>query len=93
MQAMETSAQKMIFVSLEHMEDRVVLRVRDTGPGVPADLKSLVGQPFVTSKEGGLGVGFSISSAIAEMHSGSLTISNAVDGGAIVELSLPAAER
>ena len=89
MQAMEFSQEKKIYVSLEHSQSRVILRVRDTGPGVAADLKSMVGQPFFTSKEDGLGVGLSISIAIAEMHSGSLTISNAVDGGAIVELSLP----
>jgi signal transduction histidine kinase len=89
MQAMESSAEKKIFVSLEHSDHRVVLRVRDTGPGIAPDLMCMVEQPFFTSKEDGLGVGLSISSAIAEMHSGNLTISNAVDGGAIVELSLP----
>ena len=89
MQAMEPNASKKIFVSLENSDERVVLRVRDTGPGVSAEMKPVVGEPFVTSKEDGLGVGLSISKTIAEMHSGSLTISNAVDGGAIVELNLP----
>jgi C4-dicarboxylate-specific signal transduction histidine kinase len=89
MQAMEPNASKKIFVSLEHSDERVVLRVRDTGPGVSAEMKQVVGEPFMTSKEEGLGVGLSISKTIAEMHSGSLTISNAVDGGAIVELNLP----
>ncbi len=92
MQAMALSDEKTLFVTLERLGERVVLRVRDTGLGIPAAMKDLVGQAFVTSKEGGLGVGLSISSAIAQMHSGSLTISNAVDGGAIVELSLPAVD-
>jgi len=92
MQAMALSVEKTLFVSLERLGERVILRVRDTGQGIPADLKDLVGQAFVTSKEDGLGVGLSISSAIAQMHGGSLTISNAVDGGAIVELSLPAVD-
>jgi signal transduction histidine kinase len=43
----------------------------------------------VTSKEDGLGVGLSISRTIAEMHGGRLTITNAVGGGALVELNLP----
>jgi C4-dicarboxylate-specific signal transduction histidine kinase len=89
MQAMEPNASRKIFVSLENSDERVVLRVRDTGPGVSAEMKQVVGEPFVTSKEDGLGVGLSISKTIAEMHNGSLTISNAVDGGAIVELNLP----
>jgi C4-dicarboxylate-specific signal transduction histidine kinase len=92
MQAMEFNVSKKVFVSLENSDGRVVLRVRDTGPGVSVEMKSMVGEPFVTSKEDGLGVGLSISKTIAEMHSGSLTISNAVDGGAIVELNLPAAK-
>lgn len=91
-QAMETLAKKKIFVSLERIGGNVVLRVRDTGLGISAQLKGLVGQPFVSSKESGLGVGLSISSAIAEMHRGSLSIANALDGGALVELSLPAAK-
>jgi len=90
MQAMEPNASKKIFVTLEHLGGDVVLRVRDTGPGVSADMKPVVGEPFKSSKEDGLGVGLSISKTIAEMHGGSLTISNAVDGGAIVELNLPA---
>jgi len=53
-------------------------------------MKNVVGAPFVSSKEDGLGVGLSISKTIAQMHNGSLTISNAVDGGALVELNLPA---
>jgi C4-dicarboxylate-specific signal transduction histidine kinase len=83
MQAMEPNASKKIFVSLEHLDGRVVLRVRDTGPGVSAEMKQMVGEPFVTSKEDGLGVGLSISKTIAEMHNGSLTISNAVAGAAL----------
>ena len=90
MEAMASGARKKIFVSLECSEKSVVLRVRDTGPGLSVDMKSVVGEPFMSSKEDGLGVGLSISKTIAEMHSGSLTISNAVDGGAIVELNLPA---
>jgi C4-dicarboxylate-specific signal transduction histidine kinase len=89
MQAMVNSADKKIHVSLEHNGERVVLRVRDSGPGIAEDFKNSVGQPFVTSKEDGLGVGLSISSTIAEMHGGSLHIANAVNGGAIVELNLP----
>ena len=88
-QAMAHSEQKKIFVTLEAMEKRLVLHIRDTGPGVLDALKDKVGQPFVTSKTDGLGVGLSISRAIAEKHGGSLTITNVRGGGAVVELNLP----
>jgi C4-dicarboxylate-specific signal transduction histidine kinase len=92
-QAMEAGEVRKIFVSLAREDSRVVMRVHDSGPGLPDGIKNQVGQPFVTSKVDGLGVGLSISKTIAEMHSGSLTITNAVGGGALVELNLPAYQR
>jgi signal transduction histidine kinase len=88
--AMSQTEKKVMSVSLERLEERIVLRIRDSGLGVDPKLRDKVGQPFVTSKKNGMGVGLSISKTIAELHSGSLSISNAVDGGAIVELNLPA---
>ena len=92
-QAMSTEKVRRITVSLERDPQRVVLRVRDSGPGLNESLRDHVGHPFVTTKDDGLGVGLSISKTIAEMHSGSLTITNAVGGGALVELNLPAIQR
>jgi signal transduction histidine kinase len=90
-QAMVGAEVKKISVSLEREDQRVVLHVHDSGTGLDDAVKDVVGQPFVTTKREGLGVGLSISKTIAEMHRGSLTITNAVDGGALVELNLPAA--
>jgi signal transduction histidine kinase len=89
-QAMVGADLRKISVSLEREDQRVVLRVHDSGAGLDDAVKDQVGQPFVTTKREGLGVGLSISKTIAEMHNGSLTITNAVGGGALVELNLPA---
>ena len=89
MQAMQGQGNKDIFVTLAREGRAVALRIQDSGPGLTEAIKLTVGQPFVTSKEDGLGVGLSISRAIAEMHGGRLTITNAVGGGALVELNLP----
>jgi signal transduction histidine kinase len=88
-QAMSHERVKNIRVIGELGDTGVVLRIQDTGPGLAEELKGKVGTPFMTSKAEGLGVGFSISKAIAENHGGRLTISNAQGGGAVVELSLP----
>jgi C4-dicarboxylate-specific signal transduction histidine kinase len=90
-QALAQSHVRTIYVSVDRLGLRVVVRVRDTGSGLSELIKQRVGEPFVTSKADGLGVGLSISKTIAERHGGSLTITNAVDGGALVELNLPAA--
>lgn len=90
-QAMSLSHIRKIFVSVGKQDDRVVVRVRDTGPGIDESMRSSIGMPFVTTKPDGLGVGLSISKSIAEKHSGTLAITNAKNGGALVELNLPAA--
>lgn len=89
-QAMSHSQIRKIFVSVGKQDDRVVVRVRDTGPGLDESMRPNIGMPFVTTKSDGLGVGLSISQSIAEKHSGTLAITNAKDGGALVELNLPA---
>jgi C4-dicarboxylate-specific signal transduction histidine kinase len=88
-EAMTLSAYKKIRVVGELTSDQLVIRIQDTGPGLSADVKGKVGTPFITSKLDGLGVGFSISKAIAENHGGHLSISNAQGGGAVLELGLP----
>ncbi len=89
-QAMSDATVRRIHVSLESDGSSVILRVHDNGPGFDEVMRHQLGQPFVTTKLEGLGVGLSISKTIADMHSGNLSISNAVDGGAVVELNLPA---
>jgi C4-dicarboxylate-specific signal transduction histidine kinase len=92
-QAMAGGDEKRISVSLAREDERVVLHVLDSGTGLDEVVKDHVGQPFVTTKREGMGVGLSISKTIAQMHSGSLSIANAVGGGALVELNLPALKR
>jgi len=92
-QAMANSDERKIFVSVSQEDQSVVLQVRDTGPGLADSVKDSIGQPFVTTKKDGLGVGLSISRTIAERHTGRLTMTNAVGGGAIAELKLPVAKR
>lgn len=90
LQAMMGERVRTIYVTVERNGDHVIVRVKDSGPGLDESKKEQFGHPFVTTKEDGLGVGLSISNTIAEMHGGSLRITNAVGGGALVELSLPA---
>ncbi|HEY2786258.1 MAG TPA: ATP-binding protein [Fimbriiglobus sp.] len=67
----------------------LLLSVEDGGPGLPVDLGDRVFDPFVSTKESGLGLGLSICRRIAETHGGRLTADRTVGGGAVFNLRLP----
>jgi PAS domain S-box-containing protein len=68
----------------------VELLVRDTGPGIAADILPKVFETFVSSKETGIGLGVPVSRRIAEDHGGTLTAFNLPGRGACFVLRLPA---
>lgn len=92
-QAMEQSREKRIEVSLEQLDGRVRLSLRDTGPGIAAEDPHSVFEPFYTTKQSGqgLGLGLSISHRIIENLGGSLSAANHPEGGAVFTLELPLA--
>lgn len=71
----------------------VVVRIADTGPGVPQMLAERLFRPFVTTKPGGMGIGLAISRSIIESHGGRLTMEPNPGGGSIFQFTLPAVTR
>jgi PAS domain S-box-containing protein len=71
--------------------DRVVVSVRDTGPGIPADVLSRIFEPFYTTKEvgQGTGLGLAITYGIVQEHGGQIVAANHPGGGAIFTVELP----
>jgi PAS domain S-box-containing protein len=67
----------------------VIIKVRDEGPGIPADLEERIFEPFFTTKKSSGGMGLAISRRIALDHGGSLTTENHPQGGAVFVLELP----
>jgi signal transduction histidine kinase len=67
----------------------IVLRVIDSGPGLPAELGQEIFTPFVSTKETGIGLGLSICKRIVEAHCGEISASNRPEGGAIFAVRLP----
>ena len=67
----------------------VELRLADTGPGVPDELREEIFNPFVTTKKTGVGLGLSIVSKIVDGHHGSIHVENAPGGGAVFTLFFP----
>jgi PAS domain S-box-containing protein len=71
------------------MEHRIRVTVRDHGPGVPADMMERLFEPFVSTKQNGLGLGLAISRNIIQRFHGELRAENHPEGGAVFECFLP----
>lgn len=54
----------------------VAVRIEDTGPGIPPELREQIFNPFVTTKKTGVGLGLSIVSKIMDGHRGAIRIEN-----------------
>ena len=67
----------------------VWLRVRDNGPGIPADERERIFRPFHTSKDAGTGLGLAITKKIVEAHEGSIEVDAGPGGGAEFLVTLP----
>jgi len=62
--------------------DGVEVRIEDTGPGVPPELREQIFNPFVTTKKAGVGLGLSIVSKIIDGHQGTIRIESADNSAA-----------
>ena len=83
-------------VSLLRAGGRVILRVDDSGPGIPPDQVATMLEPFQRGEAsrnratGGAGLGLTLARAIAEQHGGELVLENRSEGGLRAEIRLPA---
>ncbi|MEN8143402.1 MAG: HAMP domain-containing sensor histidine kinase [Gemmatimonadota bacterium] len=78
---------RIAYVGLEN--NRAVLRVSDDGPGVPLEVRDRLFDVGVTTKEGGWGVGLSLTRRIfVEMHGGDIQLES-TPGGASFRIELP----
>jgi two-component system, LuxR family, sensor kinase FixL len=89
-EAMSSGVTRKLTLSTKLTSDRMIeISVADTGPGVSADIRARLFEPFVTTKESGLGIGLSICRVIVEAHGGKLTAEDNPAGGAIFRFTIP----
>lgn len=68
----------------------ISVSIADRGPGVDPVVAQRLFNSFVTTREQGTGLGLAMARKIIERHGGRITIANRQDGGAVVEIALPA---
>jgi two-component system sensor histidine kinase HydH len=71
--------------------DEVVVEIEDTGPGIPADLREQIFNPFFTTKKSGVGLGLAIVTKIVDAHGGAVRVRSEAGHGACFQVSLPRA--
>lgn len=81
-------------ISAEVVDERVVLRVADAGPGIPPGERDRVFQPFQRlgdRSRGGVGLGLAVARGFVDAMSGTLAIEETPGGGLTMAVSLPVA--
>lgn len=86
--AMPTGGTLAVSVHAQSPES-VEVEVTDTGSGIPAELLPRLFQPFVSTKDTGLGLGLVVSRRIVEDHGGTIAAVNRPGGGARFRITLP----
>jgi signal transduction histidine kinase len=89
MDAVNNSALKRVTVTLESGPEQVRLCVRDTGPGLPAEVLQREPDAVAHQAHSLQGIGLFVVESIARQHHGSLLLDNLASLGAVVTLVLP----
>lgn len=75
-------------IETRHDGDRVVLTIRDNGPGFPPELMARAFEPYFTTKSRGTGLGLAIVKKIIDEHGGDVRLLNRDNGGAEIRIRL-----
>jgi PAS domain S-box-containing protein len=80
---------RLLTIKTSWSDSGALLTVQDSGPGIDAARIDRVFDAFYSTKPGGLGIGLSICRTIIEAHGGRLSAATDVDGGAVLQFTLP----
>jgi two-component system, LuxR family, sensor kinase FixL len=92
MEAMAGSERRELTIATLPVDaESMAVSVSDTGPGLPQVVSERLFQPFVTTKDDGMGVGLSICRTIVEAHGGHISAAPGPAGGTVFRFTLPRA--
>ncbi|MBZ5588603.1 MAG: HAMP domain-containing histidine kinase [Acidobacteriia bacterium] len=91
-QAMDGCSVRRVELRAFREEEKAVLEVSDTGPGIPRHELAQVREAFFTRRKGGTGLGLAIADRIVTAHGGTLELANRKTGGLVAQVVLPAAK-
>ncbi|MGE5150917.1 MAG: sensor histidine kinase, partial [Rhodospirillaceae bacterium] len=87
---MDSGGQRDLSIETQLMDDTVQVSVADSGAGLAPEVRANLFQPFVTTKQKGMGLGLSICRTIVEAHGGKIWVDERPGGGTIFRFTLRA---
>lgn len=78
-----------IRLTLQGTEERVTIRVGDTGPGIPKERLERIFDPLFTTRPDGAGLGLSIGASILKKLGGTLSVTSEVGKGSVFTVEIP----
>jgi len=80
-----------IYIDIDYQEDPkgIIVKIRDTGEGVDQTIIDHLFDPFITTKDDGIGLGLYLSNEIIKDHGGHIQIESKVSKGTIFKIWLP----
>ena len=91
-EAMDQSHQKQLMIETfyETYANTIVIKITDTGCGIPDELMDTLFTPYVTSKEQGTGLGLCVVRSIVEKHGGKISVKSKPNEGTTFTIRLQA---
>lgn len=91
LQERERNRRLRITSAYQSRQDRIVVKVKDSGPGIPDNIRSRIFDPLFTTKPvgGGTGMGLTLCHRIVEAHCGTIRLERASSQGTVFKLSFP----
>jgi signal transduction histidine kinase len=88
-EAMVQGGELRVASSADPAAKAVALRISDTGPGIPDEVRARIFEPFFTTKKTGTGLGLAVAYGIIERHHGQIRIESARGRGTTFTVSVP----
>ena len=82
-----------LYIRAKNVENGVEIQFEDSGPGISEDLRNNIFEPFYSTKDGGTGLGLTVSYNIVTAHGGTLDLVDGKGTGACFRLFLPLGDK
>ena len=76
-------------IDLTTSDGRALISIRDTGPGIPADVLGEIYNMHFTTKDGGTGIGLYVARSVVQSHSGEVRVETELGQGTCFHVDLP----